>query len=269
MLIDCVFTASTMHERYISFVPTFIRAWNKLYPKIDIKILLINSYIPKNLEDYSNNIILFDSIRVNETHIMNPSFISQYIRILYPALLKYENGIIITDIDMLPMNSNYYTKNIKDIDADSFIYYRGNVIPGGKEYAMCYNVAKNKIWSDVFNINNINDINKRLIDVYCSCNYGNWNTSKGDGTRQGWSTDQSDLYKYIRKWNDKTNKLVCLNDKDCGFRRIDRGFNGNDNIVISDNIKELFMAGKISDYHAYRPNTEWRKLLNEKIIDLI
>ena len=35
---------------------------------------------------------------------ISTSFISQYIRILYPAILNYKSGILITDIDMLPMN---------------------------------------------------------------------------------------------------------------------------------------------------------------------
>ena len=37
----------------------------------------------------------------------------------------YNNkAILITDIDMIPMNSTYYTKNIENINNDKFIYYR-------------------------------------------------------------------------------------------------------------------------------------------------
>ena len=49
------------------------------------------------------------------------SFISQYIRLLYPAILNSEGGVLITDMDMLPMNSDYYIKSIEDINNDKFI----------------------------------------------------------------------------------------------------------------------------------------------------
>ena len=96
---------------------------------------------------------------------ISTSFISQYIRLLYPALLDYENGIMITDIDILPMNNTYFTKNIESLSNNKFIYLR-NVLLDINQIAMCYNIATNNIWKDIFNINSINDIVIRLTKVY-------------------------------------------------------------------------------------------------------
>ena len=68
------------------------------------------NYIPEKFLEYKDNIILFNTIPNVST-----SFISQYIRILYPCILNYENGIMITDIDMLPMNRTYYTEHVERI----------------------------------------------------------------------------------------------------------------------------------------------------------
>jgi len=135
MILDCVLTSVNENELYIGFVPIFIKTWNKLYPNVDVKIILIAKQIPESLLSYKSNIILFEPIENVLT-----SFISQFIRLLYPCILNYENGIMITDIDMLPMNSTYYTKNIEEYDNNKFIYYRDKICLKSKQLAMCYNI---------------------------------------------------------------------------------------------------------------------------------
>ena len=120
MKLDCILTACNTNELYIDFIPIFIKSWTKLYPNVDIKIVLINDIIPTKFEEFKTNIILFNPIPTIST-----GFISQYIRLLYPCILnQYENGIMITDMDMIPMNKTYYTKNIENIDNNKFIYLR-------------------------------------------------------------------------------------------------------------------------------------------------
>ena len=117
MKLDCVLTACNDNPLYKDFIPIFIKVWNILYPNVDVKIIFINETIPDELIQYKNNIILFNPIPN-----MSTAFISQYIRLLYPAILNYENGIMITDMDILPMNEVYYTKNIETIDNSKFVY---------------------------------------------------------------------------------------------------------------------------------------------------
>ena len=90
MKLDCVLTAVNENTLYLDFIPFFVDTWNKLYPDVDVKVVLIMSEIPSNLEKYKNNIILFKPIPS-----INTSFISQYIRMLYPCILNYKNGVMI------------------------------------------------------------------------------------------------------------------------------------------------------------------------------
>jgi hypothetical protein len=250
MKLDCVLTACNMNPLYLDFIPMYITAWNKLYPEVDVKIVLINETVPDFLDKYKNNIILF-----NPPPNISTAFISQYIRILYPSILNYKNGIIITDIDMIPMNNTYYTDNIKSIDDNKFVYYR-DILLNRSQIAMCYNIALNKTWSEIFNINTLEDIYKRLIYIYPKTNY-----KDGHGN-MGWSTDQRDLYKYVIKWNNKTNNFISLQDNITRFNRMSRG-------RCLPNAGEKIKSGLITDYHAYRPNTGWRKNLNEKLVSLL
>lgn len=253
MKLDCVLTAVNENPLYIDFIPLFIKYWNKLYPQVDIKIIFIANKIPDNIISYSNNIILFEPLKNIST-----SFISQYIRILYPSILNYDNGVLISDIDMMPMNRTYYTENIKLFEEDKFIYYRDAVCFNFKQIAMCYNVANPKIWSDIFKINTLNDIKKRLIDINNSINY-----IDGHGN-QGWSTDQLDLYKYVMEWNKTTNNLICLKENNTKFCRLDRHRFLLNNETIINNIKN----GVYTDYHCYRPYNKYKEI-NDKIYELL
>ena len=69
---------------------------------------------------------------------------------------------MITDMDMLPMNSSYYCNGLENFTIDDFIYYRH--IDDDQIY-MCYNAAHSLTWKNVFNINNKEDIKKILVSI--------------------------------------------------------------------------------------------------------
>ena len=92
MKLDCVLTAVNELQFYLDFIPIFIKTWNKLYPDLDVKIILIAKNIPENLLLYKSNIILFQPIENVLT-----SFTSQIIRLLYPCILDYKNGVLIAN----------------------------------------------------------------------------------------------------------------------------------------------------------------------------
>ena len=253
MILECVLTAVNENKLYLDFVPIFIKTWNKLYPNVDVKIILIAKKIPEYLLCYKSNIILFEPIKNVLT-----SFTSQFIRLLYPCILNYENGILITDMDMLPMNRSYYNENIKSYDNNKFIYYRGNICFEDKQIAMCYNIATPKIWKNIFEITSLEDIRNKINYIY-----HNNNIKEGSGNT-GWCIDQLTLYNKVLNWNKKTNNFVCLNENRTGFKRLDRTrFNINDKSIINN-----ITAGNYSDYHCYRPMSEYSEI-NWKIFNLL
>lgn len=241
MKLDCIITAVNENRLYLDFIPIFIKTWNKLYPDIDVKIVLIAKKIPEEYECYKDNIILFEPI----DNVLT-SFTSQFIRLLYPCILNYENGVMITDMDMLPMNRSYYTEHITSFDNSKFIYLRDNVCFDHNEIAMCYNVATPIIWKEIFEINSIEDIRNMLISTSEN------NIIKEGQGNVGWSTDQVVLYKKVMEWNKKTNNLVCLKENNTKFHRLDRGFS-----ELNDTIKKNISNGIYSDYHCFRPMSKY------------
>jgi len=250
MILDCVLTACNNNKVYIEFIPIFIKAWKKLYPNVDIKIILINNDIPEEYLIYKKYIILFPPIENIST-----AFTSQIIRLFYPCLLNYKNGIMITDMDILPMNSTYYTKNIESFDNNKFIYYR-NVCLNQKEIAMCYNIAHSDTWKDIFNIYTEKDILDRIAYINSTINYD------GNHGGSGWNTDQRYFYNNITMWSKYNSDFVYLFDNKTGYNRLDR----HENFKITD--KDNIINEMYTDYHALRPYSTYANINNE-IIDLL
>lgn len=254
MKLDCVLTATNDNPLYLDFIPIFIQTWNKLYPNVDVKIILIAYHIPENLLQYKDNIILFHPIDKVLT-----SFTAQFIRLLYPCIMDYENGVLITDMDMLPMNRTYYTDHINDYDNDKFIYYRENVCLDFHQIAMCYNIATPKTWRDIFGIDSLDKIKSFIL-----------RTSRTNIIREGhgnigWDIDQTILYKNVMDWDKSIhNHFVRLNDKKTGFKRLDRNTFDINNTLVKKNITN----GVYSDYHCYRPMSKYASV-NYEIYNLL
>ena len=187
---------------------------------------------------------------------MSTAFISQYIRILYPAILNYDHGIMITDIDMIPMNSTYFTKNIDPFEANKFIYLRawglGKI---NKEIAMCYNVATSKTWSEIFEIFSLDDIYTHLNKIYKSDQFF------------GWSSDQINLYRYVMNWNQTTNNFIHLTDDSTKYNRLNRIGQGG-TLILNDSELIKISSGLYTDYHCSRPYDTY-KVINDEIYEAL
>ncbi len=251
MKLDCVLTAVNELKSYIDFIPIFIRTWNKLYPSVDVKIVLVDDKIPERFSDYRNNIILFKPLQGIST-----VFTSQYIRLLYPALLNYEHGIMITDIDNLPMNRTFFTENIKDIADNKWVNLRN--WKTRDQICMMWQIANKENWKAVFQIRSIRDIKIRLTNRF--------HNSK----RYKWFIDQLDLYKHVLAWNNKTHGYQYLVDDKTGFKRLNRNDDlSKDNIhTLPENIVNNIKNGIYSDYHSLRPYEKYKDI-NEKIYTLL
>tara|TARA_Y100000741_G_C18237359_1_gene552256 strand:+ start:73 stop:843 length:771 start_codon:yes stop_codon:yes gene_type:complete len=248
-----VLTATDTNPLYYKFVPIFIRAWKKLFPEIKIHIILISDKIIPELEPYSEFIKLFPPLKNIKT-----SFIAQNIRLFYPCLLKTEGGVLITDMDIIPMNTNYYVEPIKNIEDDKFICYRQLECVGKNEMVICYNIALPETWRQIFSIKTIADINYILEYIL-----NNNMKYVGHYNMPFWITDQLYLYECTQQWNYVNNgRLIILNDNLTKFKRLDRN-KFPDYLTLINYIKEK----KYTDFHMYRPYENYKEI-NEKIVEL-
>jgi hypothetical protein len=253
--LSCALVSCDENSLYLDFWPLVKKAWNQIV-KIPVKLILIANHIPTQYIG-DEDIILFPPIEGLHT-----AFIAQCIRLFYPALLNYDDGIIISDMDMIPTQYNYYHHNLQsvNINKDTFVNYRNCIAPAYPEYPICYNVATPHVWSQIFKIKSLDDITTNLKLVYQTINYN------GIHGGLGWSTDQLYLYKVLNNWHQATGQLVLLYDSQTKFTRLDRI--DHDITNLSDHRRQLIKDHYYCDYHMLRPYQQY-KAINDEILNLL
>jgi hypothetical protein len=247
MKIGTVVTATDLNPMYSDFIPNFVKAWKAVLPEADVHIVLIADEIPESLKPWSTHLILSKPIDGMKT-----AFQAQCIRLLYPRQVARDEGVLITDMDMLPGNRRYYVEGAARGDRDSFVVYRDVCFPG--EIAMCYNVAHPKTWTSMFGSEETDVILQR------------WYTGTGyDGNHGGvgWGTDQVMFKRIFDQW---TGHKVVLNDGLTQFTRLDRIHPWN--FVNRTQLRKTLLIGHFCDYHCLRPYSE-NKDINDFIVSCL
>ena len=182
MRLTTVLSAVNENPSYYMFIPKQVLFWGKF--NIKFVAIFIGEAIPDELEEYSDNIILW-SKNLDLNHV----FVAQNMRIYYPALLDLPDDevVMITDMDMLPMNDRYYKEDLDSYGVDDFIYYRH--IEGNEIY-VCYNAAHPKTWGKVFGIESEKDIEDALYRNYVA-------DCDGVPGSTGWFFDQLTLFEKL------------------------------------------------------------------------
>jgi hypothetical protein len=233
MKIGTIVTATDTNPLYMDFIPVFVRAWKAFVPDADVKVVLVASEIPEQLLDYAAHIHVFPPLAGIHT-----AFQAQCIRLLYPRdVPRVDEGVIITDMDMLPMQRDYYTKSIETISDDTFVCYRDVLLPS--QLPVCYNVALPRIWTAMFGTASTNTILREWYNDYTGVPGG-----------AGWFTDQIKLTEAFHAF---TGQKCVLKDRDLGFQRLNRG-----RFRSAEETRHRVFV----DYHALRPYKEHEQINN-------
>lgn len=247
MKLDLCIVACDLNDDYTQFFNIVKYCW-KHYVGIDTKFILISSFIPTELESFRDDIILFHPINDIPT-----AFQAQCIRMLYPALLKqYKNSIIISDMDLIPLNKSFYVDSIESINENNFVVYR-NVISEYLQYPICFCAANPNTWGEIFSIKSINDVFISIENWYeLFVNTGHFYQISSPFSVI-WACDQLKLFELTNNWNDETNRLTLLSDEITKFNRLDR----HNILNIEKKLDEYqinIKSGIYSDFHLPRLN---------------
>lgn len=229
MKISFIVTAVNENQKYIKFIPLFIKTWTFLFPEITPFIIYTGKNIDKMIVD--NNVNSKYLKYIHHFHIENVDtcFTAQIIRIFYPALIKSNDFVLISDIDMIPLNRKYY-ENL-DVTTDQFICYRSDALRNVM-YPICYNAAIPEKWSKIFEIFSRQNIIDQIKHIYQRIDY------KGR-ENQYWYTDQFHLYYILSKRKD----VIFLNDIQTKYYRLPA-----DDLKLP-NISHRITDGIYNDYH--------------------
>jgi hypothetical protein len=166
---------------------------------------------------------------------------AQCIRLLYPALLGGSDAVMISDMDMIPLQRSFFTQGFLSFQQNQFVSLRG-IDENEKQIYMCYVGATPRVWSELFSISSEEDIRTRLTE---------WSQSyPADGSHGGlgWCTDQIELYSRIKKLQQQSPDRVGLLPWTPQIPRLDRG-NPYEWAVWSDSLEHKLKYGRYVDFH--------------------
>jgi hypothetical protein len=251
MKLKYILTASNENSTYLDFIPLLYKTWCD-WINIPIKFILVMEEIPEKLKKYEKNIILFKPLANLST-----VFQSQVIRLFYPALINTKEAIMITDMDMIPMNKKYFIEWVSKKDDKKFVNLPHSNNCGPDHIVMCYNIATPQIWGEIFNIQCLEDVRERLMDVHRWVQKNNIHY---------WGSDQSWLHYKIHTWKNKKN-YIKIPPEISGTKLLCRN-NINYILQMPKQLQEDIKNGKYSDYHMLRPYNDYKEI-NDYIVNLL
>jgi hypothetical protein len=226
---------SSDDSHYLDFYPIVSSAWNKLgIQTFMIHITKENSEIQKN--DHG----LYVKLKASSDY--PTSWQSQLCRLYSYALLKHKNkNLLISDIDMLPINGNYFTSVAKEIDESSIVSYSGQPYEDVPYFPMCYILGNSTLMNEKFSLEkDFDSFLLRLNNLY--------------GTK--WNTDENFLYDSLHG----APNLISRNDRK-RHQRIDRS-SWNYDI-------DLLNKGYYIDSHLPRPYSQYKSQIEDLIKSIL
>lgn len=242
MKIDYAILSTNEKPLYKDFWPVVKPVW---VDYIKIKPILIIISDVDEVVDHGDYIIF----KINQIKGVDTGLQSQIARMWITKF--YPNEVcLISDIDMLPMNEDYFKKNIEDIDDNSLVIYSSDAYPEQKKrFPMCYNAAKGTTFSEILGLNEFD-----TFEIFCR-----ELVKRGEG----WNTDElffgEKIYSYYNQ-----NKIV----------KLKRGWDSGIANLRLDRIRwhhEPYDSKKVKEYidsHLLRPYSTYKIKIDKLIKEL-
>lgn len=234
MRLDCVLVACNENKKYLDFWPVVKKAWWDI-AKLPCIMVYVGETLPVHLAN-DPAVKHFKPIQGWPTATQ-----AQCIRLLYPALLKCEGAVMLSDMDMVPMQRDWFVKGFEPFDESQFVSLRG-IDEREKQIYICYVGATPKVWREVFQIHSedyVRDQLKAWAQKY---------PADGQHGGKGWCSDQIELFNRIKRLQHSSPERVGLVPWTQEIPRLDRG-RPSDFQIWQEEIQRKIMTEPYVDFH--------------------
>jgi hypothetical protein len=234
MKLSCALVACNDNPHYLDFWPIVKKAW---WDIVGIPCIMI--YVAETIPDSLKAdpaVIHFQPIQGWPTATQ-----AQVIRLLYPALLKTDGAVMLSDMDMIPMQAKFFHDGFASFQPDQFVSLRG-IDDAQRQIYICYVGATPQTWRDLFGIRTLEDI-KILMSQWAK-----HNPADGHYDGIGWCLDQQILYLVIKTWQEQNPYRIGLLPWTSRIPRLDRG-NPEEWLHYSQTLHNNIQANLYIDFH--------------------
>ena len=209
MKLSAVLVACNENTKYLDFWPIVRESWWRI-ANLPCIMVYVGEELPEHLQN-DPAVKHFKPIPGWPTATQ-----AQCIRLLYPALFYGDGAIMLSDMDMIPMQSKFFKEGFHSFNNTQFVSLRG-IDEQEQQIYMCYVGATPKVWGDMFGISSESDIRTRLTE------WSQKYPADGQHGGQGWCSDQIELYSKVKLWQNMWPEKVGLIPWTPEISRLDRG----------------------------------------------
>lgn len=231
-MIDYVIISSDDNPVYKDFYPIVAKRWKDLGFKTYYLNITDHNDIIENEYGFIH--------KVKSLDFVSSGFQSQVIRLFSSNFI--EGNLLMSDIDMLPINGEYYRQYDNELTDDNVIVYSGQPYGNVPYYPMCYVLSNSNNFRKYLEIENLS------FEEYCRMLLNNY--------KEAWNTDENFMYD---KFQSHLDSLVVKSDRDFS-RRVDRGSWMYD--------INLLQSGYYIDSHMIRPYNHYKKEIDQFICQI-
>jgi hypothetical protein len=255
MRLSHVLVASDLNPRYLESWPLVSRGWEEVAGLEPILVLVAPApEVPSNLAQ-DPRVRVVDPLP--EVHT---AFQAQCIRLLYPALIEAPGAVLISDMELVPLDPAYFHRTVAGVDERFFAAYRGEVLFDRHEISIPYNAARPTTWAEIFRIDGVSEVKERLAAWAATVDYS------GSRGGPGWYTDQLMLYETLIPWGERTARLWLMDDQFTGYSRLER-----DVLMragrLPDECRRRIRRRRYTDFDSCVPHRDFAAL-NEAVLEL-
>lgn len=211
MKLSCALVACNENTHYLDFWPVVKESWWRIVG-IPCVMVYVGAELPEHLVN-DKAVIHFKPIEGWPTATQ-----AQCIRLLWPALLQCDGAVVLSDMDMIPMQKDFFHDGFGKFTEQQFVSLRG-IDEKERQIYMCYVGATPSTWSDLFGVKSEADVRQILTA------WSQYTPADGEHGGEGWCTDQIMLYNRVKQWQaeTETTNRVGLIGWTAQIPRLDRG----------------------------------------------
>lgn len=212
MKIDKIILSSDDNPDYLQFSEIVGKAWKKLIPEAKTVLLCISD---KNIE-------AFDYIKsFHDEFVLMPNMAgvpsgnhAMASRLIYASSRTDDETVLLSDLDMLPLNRNFFVESVKNINDDKLVCLGGNAYGVPNKFPICYMVGKTNLFKSIMNREN-NDytgVLNSLIRKYSGINdVKNITKPYPQGCNSGRFDDECMFTDFYVNWENYKQNTVIIN----------------------------------------------------------
>lgn len=244
--------ASDLAPRYLDCWPLARRAWREICGLEAVLVLVAPAC------DIPPELARDPAVRsVEPIPGLHTAFQAQCIRLLAPALVETDEGVLIADVDIVPLSARWFLEPASRVSRRQFLSYRDVLLAAG-EIPICYNAAAPEVWADVFGVRDADDLSARLR------RWGEQTAYAGTRGGDGWTTDQVLLHDTLVARARERRDVWLLDDRLSGVNRLVGS-------LVGPAGPDAGLAGRIArgvytDFHLVHPYAS-RRELNDAVVD--